>query len=249
MTLDSALLDPRQMRFSVRRIRDLNKPGALIFTSGSTGKPKGATIRRYNIIVSSMLQIWKNDIRKGYTILQLLPTHHATGLVLNTIPTVVGGGCVEFTQPKFDAAVVWERIRLGGINSVSAVPTIYVRLLDFWDNSLQKMEQQQKDGYRLAMAAIGQFHVGTSSLPTTVSARWGEIFGRRILERYGGTEFGNPYANYADTKLVLVGFLTCMTCCFSNLIRASRGRSASKTLVLSRISRMITRVRCFRGRR
>ncbi|KEF62397.1 uncharacterized protein A1O9_00369, partial [Exophiala aquamarina CBS 119918] len=51
---------------------------------------KGVTIRRYNIMVRSLLQIWKTDIRQGYTILQMLPTHHATGLVLNTIPTILG---------------------------------------------------------------------------------------------------------------------------------------------------------------
>jgi len=54
------------------------------------------------------------------------------------------------------------------------------------------------------MFNIEQFHVGTSSLPTTVSKKWAELFDRRILERYGGTEFGNPYANYKSTKLVLV---------------------------------------------
>jgi len=99
-------LDPYKMRFSMRKIKDLNKPGCIIFTSGSTGKPKGATIRRYNITVMSLLQIWKNDVRAGYTILQKLPTHHATDLVLSTIPTILGRGCVEFTPPKFDAATV-----------------------------------------------------------------------------------------------------------------------------------------------
>lgn len=197
-------LDPRQMRFSMRKIRDLNKPGALIFTSGSTGKPKGAAMRRYNIIVHSMLQVWKNDIRQGSTVLQMLPTHHATGLVLNTIPTIIGGGCVEFTQPKFDAAAIWERIRLGGIKSISAVPTIYVRLLKFWEDVLSNLEPEQKESYRTAMASIEQFHVGTSSLPTNVSSQWAQLFGKRILERYGGTEFGNPFANYSATKLVLV---------------------------------------------
>ncbi|OAL24783.1 hypothetical protein AYO22_05572 [Fonsecaea multimorphosa] len=197
------IMDPRQMRFSIRKIRDLNKPGALIFTSGSTGKPKGAVMRRYNIIVHSMLQIWKNDIRQGYVILQMLPTHHATGLVLNTIPTILGGGCVEFTQPKFNAAAVWDRIRLGGIKSISAVPTIYVRLLKFWEDELSKLEPGEKESHRVAMASIEQFHVGTSSLPTNVSSQWTLLFGRRILERYGGTEFGNPYANYPGTKLVL----------------------------------------------
>ncbi|KAJ9615693.1 hypothetical protein H2200_001769 [Cladophialophora chaetospira] len=199
---DHKPLNPRNMRFSMRKIRDLNKPGALIFTSGSTGKPKGATMRRYNIIVHSMLQIWKNDIRPGYTILQMLPTHHATGLVLNTIPTIIGGGCVEFTQPKFDAAMIWDRIHLGGIRSISAVPTIYVRLLQYWEHELQELEPVQKESYRTAMSSIEQFHVGTSSLPTNVSTKWAELFGRRILERYGGTEFGNPYTNYSTTKLV-----------------------------------------------
>jgi malonyl-CoA/methylmalonyl-CoA synthetase len=198
------MLDPRQMRFSMRKIRDLNKPGALIFTSGSTGKPKGATMRRYNIGIHSLMQIWKNDLRPGDTVLQMLPIHHATGLVLNTIPTLIAGGCVEFTPLKFDAATIWERIRLGNIKSISAVPTIYVRLLQHWEDTLQHLDVQQREGYSNAVKAIQQFHVGTSSLPTPVSKKWAELFGRRIFERYGGTEFGNPYANHATTELVPV---------------------------------------------
>ncbi|KAK5048671.1 hypothetical protein LTR84_005762 [Exophiala bonariae] len=200
---DVRLLNPRKIRFSMKKIPDVNNPGAIIFTSGSTGKPKGAAMRRYNILVHALLLMWKNNINKAYTILQMLPTHHAAGLVQNTLPTLMGGGTVEFTLPRFDAAAIWERIRREGIQSISAVPTIYVRLLSHFENVLSKLDSAEKEIYRSAMSKVGQFQCGTSSLPTSVAARWEELFERRILERYGGTEFGNPYANYAGSKFVL----------------------------------------------
>jgi malonyl-CoA/methylmalonyl-CoA synthetase len=134
----------------------------------------------------------------------MLPTHHAAGLIQNALPSLMGGGTVEFTMPKFDAAAVWKRIKLGGVNSISAVPTIYVRLLQYYETKLSKLGPAQKEAYRSAMGDVEQFQSGTSALPTSVSSRWTELFGRRILERYGGTEFGNPYANYPGSKLVLV---------------------------------------------
>jgi malonyl-CoA/methylmalonyl-CoA synthetase len=187
----------------MQRIRDMNKPGLLIFTSGSTGRPKGAAMRRYNLLMHALLLMWKNDIRKGFNILQMLPVHHATGLIQNTVPAILGGGTVEFTLPKFDAATIWERIRQGGITSVSTVPTIYTRLLRHYEEILSRSPEEKED-YRAAMGRIEIFQSGTSALPSAVSTKWNVKFGRRILERYGGTEFGNPYANYAGSKLVLV---------------------------------------------
>lgn len=197
------IIEPREIKVFAGKTRDPNKPGAIIFTSGTTGKPKGAAMRRYALLYSALLQTWKTDIKAGFVTLQMLPTHHVTGLILNTIPTLVGGGCIEFTRSKFDAALIWERIQRGGICSISAVPTIYVRLLKHWEEVLQ--HQNDREQSRSSMCAIEQLHCGSAALPAQISRKWSEVFtGTRIVERFGGTEFGNPYINDREDQYITV---------------------------------------------
>ena len=203
--LSEDAIDPREVKFFSGKVRDPNKPGLVIFTSGTTGKPKGAAMRRYNLVTIALMQVWKNEIKPGFVMLQMLPTHHATGLVLNTIPVLIGGGCVEITRPKFDASAIWKRIQEGGITSISAVPTIFVRLLQHWDNVVSRYSEREKQRHMMEMCKIRQFHCGSAALPRTVSERWTQVFqGTRITERYGGTEFVGPFMNYPGSDYIVV---------------------------------------------
>ncbi|OQU95793.1 hypothetical protein CLAIMM_01962 isoform 1 [Cladophialophora immunda] len=195
-------LSVQSMLFSSNKPLDQSKPALIIFTSGSTGPSKGVAYRRYNLTLVACQQIWKNGVKEGFTVLQTLPTHHGTGLMLNTIPTVLGGGCIEFTHPKFDAATTWERIRQGGVTSLSAVPTIFVRLLKHWDDVLAKSDDAERKGYLDALCAVEQYHCGSAALPVRAAMKWKALTGRHILERYGGTEFGNPFLNLKTTPFV-----------------------------------------------
>jgi malonyl-CoA/methylmalonyl-CoA synthetase len=141
------LVDPRSLTFCSGRTPDQNKPALIIFTSGSTGPPKGAAIRRYNIYMGAFSVIKKNGISRGSKTLQLLPTHHGTGLMVNTIPTILGGGSLEFHQGQFDPAAVWERFRGGDVTCFSAVPTMFVLLLRHWENVLSKLPAVERETY------------------------------------------------------------------------------------------------------
>ncbi|KAK5050536.1 hypothetical protein LTR84_003817 [Exophiala bonariae] len=204
-TVKNTPVCPDTLTFSSSKTPDPNKPGLIIFTSGSTGPPKGVALRRYNLFTLSSLQCWKQNIRPGYVGLNLLPTHHATGLLVNILPVLVGGGCVEFTEPRFDAVKIWQRIKLGGINLFSAVPTIYVRLLQHWEKWAPGIESGEREVYQTAIAKIEQFHCGSAALPAAVASKWAALCnGRQIAERYGGTEFGNPFAHRAGSPTVIV---------------------------------------------
>jgi acyl-CoA synthetase (AMP-forming)/AMP-acid ligase II len=199
-------IDPRKVTFSSGKTPNPKKPGLIIFTSGSTGPPKGAALRRYNLFVLSILHCWSKNIQPGYVALNMLPTHHVTGLLVNTLPVLVGGGCVEFTHPKFDAARIWDRIRLGGLDMLSAVPTIYVRLLQHWETVLEKLEPEMREPYQAAISSIEQVHCGSAALRVHISKKWTKLCrGRQIAERYGGgTEFGNPFAHESTGSIVTV---------------------------------------------
>jgi malonyl-CoA/methylmalonyl-CoA synthetase len=200
--LRSPLLDLDSVTITSGRTLDQNKPALVIFTSGSTGPPKGVAIRRYNLYALARYVVNSLRIDRNTTIVQFLPTHHATGLLFNTLPALVGGGCVVFSQGAFDAAKVWERFREGGLPSFSAVPTVYVRLLRHWETVLSKLPQEEMDSYRAAVSAIVSFHSSTSALPREVGLKWKELVGKAITERYGGSEAGGVYSNVIGEPVV-----------------------------------------------
>jgi malonyl-CoA/methylmalonyl-CoA synthetase len=197
----SPIIDPRTIVFCASRMQDQRNPALVIFTSGSTGMPKGACYRRYNLYAHSVFIIKKNKIDGGYNNLQFMPTHHGTGLLVNTVPTILGGGCLEIMQGRFDGAKVWERLRKGDIRSFSAVPTMYVRLLDYWDNVISKLPATEREEYQKGISKIRDFHCSTSAIPRHVAERWPKVTGgAQVLERYSGTEFGSVFANYPGVK-------------------------------------------------
>jgi malonyl-CoA/methylmalonyl-CoA synthetase len=191
--LKSPLIDMRSIRFQSGRVYDQNKSALVIFTSGSTGPPKGVAVRRYNLFYSAHTIIQSQGLGVHTRTVQFLPTHHATGLLFNTIPTLVAGGCVEFDQGNFDPGSVWERIRSGDLKTFSAVPTIYVRLLRHWNAVIsQRLDKEQ---YLKALSEISYFASSTSALSRQTFTQWLKLSGKPISERYGGSEFGNVYIN------------------------------------------------------
>ncbi|XP_029422981.1 acyl-CoA synthetase family member 3, mitochondrial isoform X2 [Nannospalax galili] len=116
--------------------REWRDRGAMIFyTSGTTGRPKGALSTHRNIaaVVTGLIRTWawtKNDV-----ILHVLPLHHMHGVVNKLLcPLWVGATCVML--PEFNAQQVWEKFlssEAPRINLFMAVPTIYSKLLDYYD--------------------------------------------------------------------------------------------------------------------
>ena len=94
---------------------------------------------------------------------------------------------------EFDAAKVFDVFKSGEINLFMAVPTIYFKLITYYE-SLPESEQiiltEAMKKFRLMVS-------GSAALPVTVMEKWKKISGHTLLERYGMTEIGmglsNPY--------------------------------------------------------
>ncbi|XP_070574795.1 malonate--CoA ligase ACSF3, mitochondrial-like [Ptychodera flava] len=173
-----------------------NHDAMLIYTSGTTSKPKGVAVTHANLHaqVENMVDAWEwtdDDI-----ILHTLPLHHVHGIT-NCLATPLYCGATCVMMPKFDARKVWTRLlsdQNPRINIFMAVPTIYAKLIEYYNQTYQSPKVRDfirgfcKENIRLMVS-------GSAALPAPVMAKWEEITGHVLLERYGMTEIGMALTN------------------------------------------------------
>lgn len=185
-------LDPADFQISSDRYMDLNQPGYVIFTSGTTGPPKGGVKRRGFLYDVASQFSDMHGMHAGDVVLHVLPVHHATGITVTLLPFLWSGATIEFRSDGFDNAWTWERIRQGDLDFFSGVPTIYMRLMQFYEQKLSKTPEAEE--YAKGAARIRAMLCGTSALPRPLQQKWTALRGGvGINTRYGGTEFGNAF--------------------------------------------------------
>ena len=187
-SLHNPPLYPTDIKVSSHLYLSDNAPGVVIFTSGTTGPPKGAVMRRGFIFDTALAVADHYNLGPSDTMLHILPVHHATGIGINFFPCLISGCVIEFKSGSFSAEWVWERWRRGGVTVFSGVPTIYMRMMRFFEQTLSA--RRDVDEYVQGARKIKACLCGTSALPKPIADFWAEILGKKILLRYGGTEFG-----------------------------------------------------------
>lgn len=143
--------------------------------------------------------------------LHVLPVHHATGVGINFFPFLISGSCIEFRSGGFDEVWMWERWKEGATDSkrrltfFSGVPTIYMRMRRHYQRHLARLPPVDLAKY---IAGARQFRAclcGTSALPQPLNEFWATLMQKRIVQRYGATEFGAIFKVRLDDKRVPEG--------------------------------------------
>lgn len=164
----------------------------ILYTSGTTNLPKGVVTTHHNLQaqISTLVKAWEYSAQ-DHT-LCVLPLHHVHGIINVISCTLWAGGTVEFL-PNFSAESVFEKFSQGSINVFMAVPTIYFKLIAYFESQSPAKQQALTE----AMNKFRLMISGSAALPVSVMEKWEGISGHRLLERYGMTEIGmaisNPY--------------------------------------------------------
>lgn len=169
---------------------DSERRAMILYTSGTTNKPKGVVTTHNNIEaqVTALVNAW--EWHKDDSILNILPLHHVHGIINVMSCALWSGAKCEFI-PKFDAEKVWNILASGRLTLFMAVPTIYYKLISFWEEASseeQKRLSETASKFRLMVS-------GSAALPVPVLEKWREITGQTLLERYGMTEIGMGLSN------------------------------------------------------
>jgi malonyl-CoA/methylmalonyl-CoA synthetase len=162
----------------------------MLYTSGTTGKPKGVVTTHANITaqIEALVQAW--GWREEDRILHVLPLHHVHGIINVLSCALWTGACCEFL-PAFEPETTWDRLASGQITVFMAVPTIYHRLIQTWDQAGAARRADWSRGARGLRLMVS----GSAALPVPVLERWREVTGHTLLERYGMTEIGMALSN------------------------------------------------------
>ncbi len=164
----------------------------ILYTSGTTNLPKGVVTTHANIEaqISTLVSAW--EWQSIDRILNILPLHHVHGIINVVGCALWSGACCVFL-PKFSEAAVFSHFRSGELTLFMAVPTIYFKLIAYWD----ALSADEKEAVTIGLQKFRLMVSGSAALPVSVMEKWEAITGIRLLERYGMTEIGmglsNPY--------------------------------------------------------
>ncbi len=169
---------------------DVNRRAMILYTSGTTSRPKGVVTTHANITsqITCLVDAW--GWQAGDEILHVLPLHHTHGIV-NVLLCALWAGARCRVLPGFDAEQVWAAFLAHPLTLFMAVPTIYARLISFWDHAPASEKVQMTSACRKFRLMVS----GSAALPVSVLAKWETVSGHRLLERYGMTEIGMALSN------------------------------------------------------
>jgi len=154
----------------------------MLYTSGTTGYPKGAEITHGNLTanIDALQSAW--GWRDDDNLLHVLPLFHVHGLVV-ALHGALNAGATTTLLPRFEPKLVLDTLVEQGCTVFMAVPTIHKRLVDFPDATAYDLR------------CVRLITSGSDRLPDDVFARFKEVFGHTLLERYGMTETGMNLSN------------------------------------------------------
>lgn len=164
----------------------------MLFTSGTTNKPKGVVSTHQNVAaqISTLITAWHwsdNDV-----IPLFLPLHHVHGII-NVLSCALGAGATVHLYPSFDVKSICAQVAKRTFNVFMAVPTVYVKLLQYIDT----VDEHDKTAIVAGFEQMRLNISGSAACPVKLFNQWQDLTSQVLLERYGMTEIGmglsNPY--------------------------------------------------------
>ena len=169
--------------------------GQMLYTSGSTGRPKGVPLTHAGQLWALSRRIGAADAGERYIIAQ--PLFHMNGLF--SVKSVFATGASVVMMPGFDTRPYIEAMSRYGVTAVTAVPTMFARVV------------KEADLVRALPFRLKRIGLGSAPITLSLIERIAELFpGAAISLGYGTTEAGpvvfGPHPDGTPTPPLSLGY-------------------------------------------
>jgi malonyl-CoA/methylmalonyl-CoA synthetase len=169
-----------------KRLRRDEDPALLIYTSGTSGEPKGALLTHRNLTASldPLIEEWRWSSEDHLVL--ALPLAHLHGLGIG-VHCWLASGCHLSLFERFDAVDVLCALDARDRGVFLGVPTMYERML-----------AAVMEGKAPVPSRVRLYACGSAPLEPDTFDRFEEVFGQRLLVRYGMSETSMITSNSYD---------------------------------------------------
>ncbi len=162
--------------FAWREI-DENWAAGMCYTSGTTGEPKGVLYSHRSNVLHGMMVAMPDAMGLSVrdTVLPVVPMFHANAWGLGQAVPMVGAKLV-MPGGKLDGPSLYELLDTERVTFSAAVPTVWLMLLQFLDETGNKLPYLDK------------VVIGGSACPRVLTRRFQDDFGVQVVHAWGMTE-------------------------------------------------------------
>jgi acyl-CoA synthetase (AMP-forming)/AMP-acid ligase II len=163
-----------------------SRPSMVTFSTGSSDTPKA--------IVQTRRYFYRPiNTPVHATLLMAVDQNHMIS-TMNAICVPIFGGCkgeiIDPSSSSNSAALFWNRLRKGGVTSLSGMPQFWDSMARYYQNHLSKLPAEEREEYLKWARFLRMAYVMGMVAPAQLLRFWREELKRPLQVAYGGTEFG-----------------------------------------------------------
>ncbi|MFZ1680741.1 MAG: long-chain-fatty-acid--CoA ligase [Rhizobiaceae bacterium] len=160
----------------------------MCYTSGTTGNPKGVVYSHRSNVLHAMIACQKDamGIGSGDVILPVVPMFHANAWGLAQSAPMIGAKLV-MPGGRMDGAAIHELLDTEKVTFSAAVPTVWLMLLQFLEETGKKLPHLRK------------VIIGGAACPRSMTKKFRDDYGVDVIHAWGMTEM-SPLGTLGSLK-------------------------------------------------